>query len=233
MVIFGIMKNDRNMKKIYYLLMVMLSIAGCSIDNYEAPNANLTGKVIDNATGDMIENGGVNSGTIIQIFEGDSKQPILSQSFPDGHFVNAALYPGNYKLFAVGAFQMVGDTMKITISRNTEVEIKVLPNIRLKATLVSRDGTSATVKVDYEKVYAAQVINQLAVVWSTIDNPNLYTFYGGNQKTETVTSQNLTTGSKTYTITGLTAGTKYYIRAAGRTNAAGSYYNYSKTIVSQ
>ena len=72
--------------------MIIMSVASCSIDNYDAPNATLSGKVIDNVTNDMIENGGVNTGTVIQIFEGDSKQPILSNSFPDGHFVNAALF---------------------------------------------------------------------------------------------------------------------------------------------
>lgn len=210
-----------------------MSIASCSIDNYDAPSATLSGKVLDNVTNDMIENGGVNSGTIIQIFEGNSKQPILSQSFPDGHFVNAALFPGNYKLFAVGAFKMVEDTMRITISSNTEADIKVLPNVRLKATLQSLVGTTATVKVEYSKVHADQVLDQLAVVWSTIDNPNLYTFSGGGQQTETVTSQNLTTGEMIFSITGLTAGTKYYIRAAGLTNAPGSYRNYSTTIKTQ
>lgn len=45
--------------------------------------------------------------------------------------------------------------------------------------------------------------------------------------------QNLTTIEKIFTITGLTAGTKYYIRAAGRTNAAGNYYNYSTTVKTQ
>ena len=221
------------MKNVIYLLLIIMSIASCSIDNYDAPNATLTGKVLDNVTNNMIENGGVNSGTIIQIFEGHTKQPILSQTFPDGHFVNAALFPGKYKLFAVGAFKMVGDTLDITMTTNTNIDIKVLPNIRLTATLQSIVATTATVKVDYEKVFADQTLTQLAVVWSTIDNPNLYTFFGGGQKTETVTSQNLTTGSMTFPITGLTAGTKYFIRAAGRTDAPGSYYNYSTTIKSQ
>lgn len=210
-----------------------MSVASCSVDNYDAPNATLSGKVIDNVTNGMIENGGVNSGTIIQIFEGNSKQPILSNSFPDGRFENAVLFPGNYKLFTIGAFRIVGDTTRISITDNTEVEIKVLPNVRLKATLQSFVGTTATVKVEYSKVHADQTLNQLAVVWSTINNPNLFTFFGGGQKTETVTSQNLTTGEKIFTITGLTAGTKYYIRAAGRTFAPGNYYNYSTTIMTQ
>lgn len=221
------------MRNIFYLLLIIMSVASCSVDNYDAPNATLSGKVIDNVTNGMIENGGANSGTIIQIFEGNSKQPILSNSFPDGHFVNAALFPGNYKLFAVGAFRMVGDTARISITNNTEVEIKVLPNVRLKATLQSFVGTTATVKVEYSKVHADQTLNQLAVVWSTIDNPNLFTFFGGGQKTETVTSQNLTSGEKIFTITGLRAGTKYYIRAAGRTFAPGNFYNYSTTIMIQ
>jgi len=221
------------MRNIFYLLLIIMSVASCSVDNYDAPNATLSGKVIDNVTNGMIENGGVNSGTIIQIFEGNSKQPILSNSFPDGRFENAVLFPGNYKLFTIGAFRIVGDTTRISITDNTEVEIKVLPNVRLKATLQSFVGTTATVKVEYSKVHADQTLNQLAVVWSTINNPNLFTFFGGGQKTETVTSQNLTTGEKIFTITGLTAGTKYYIRAAGRTFAPGNYYNYSTTIMTQ
>lgn len=217
------------MKNIFILFLLLIA-AGCSIDNYDAPSATLSGTVIDDETNEPVQNGGVNSGTIIQIFEGRSKQPILSQSYSDGHFINAALFPGDYRLFAVGAFKMVGDTMSITIGKKTEVDIRVLPNIRLTASLQSTDGASAIIKVNYSKVHAAQVITQLGVVWSTIDNPNMYTFFGGNQKTETVTSQNLTSGEKLFTITGLTAGKKYYVRAVGRTNATGNYYNYSQAI---
>lgn len=210
-----------------------MSVVSCSIDNYDAPSATISGTVIDNVTGEKIENGGVNSGTLIQIFEGTSVQPILSQSFPDGHFVNAALFPGHYKLYAVGAFRMAEDTLRIDLSDYYETEVKVLPNVRLKSTLVSLVGTTATVKVEYSKVHADEVLDQLCVVWSTIHDPNLYTFFGGDKIMETVTSQNLTSGEKIFTITNLTAGTKYYIRAAGRTNASGNYYNYSTTINTQ
>lgn len=221
------------MKNIIYLVLIAFLVTNCSVDNYDAPDVTLSGKVIDNVTNEMVQNGGVNSGTVIQIFEGSSKQPILSQSFPDGHFVNAAMFPGNYKLVPVGAFRIVGDTTRISLKDNTEVQIKVLPNVRLKATLQSIAGTTATVKVEYARVHSDQTLSQLAVVWSTIDNPNLYTFSGGGQQTQTVTSQNLTTGEKIFTINGLVAGKKYYIRAAGRTISPGNYYNYSPTITTQ
>lgn len=226
------MKMIMKMKNVIYLLLIIISVVSCSIDNYDAPSATLSGKVIDNVTNEMIENGGINGGTIIQLFEGNSIQPILCNSFPDGHFVNAASFPGNYKAIAIGAFRMVEDTISITLPNDTgEVVIRVLPNVRLKATLQTNYATSATVKVAYSKVFPDQVLDKLAVVWSTIDNPNMLLAFGGGQKTETVTSQNLTTGEMLFTLTGLTEGTKYYIRAVGCTNAPGGYYNYSTTII--
>ena len=168
------------MKKILYLQIILLfSAYSCSLDNYDAPNASLSGKVIDNVTNEMIENGGVNGGTLIHAFEGNSKQPIICKSFPDGHFVNSAFFSGNYKLIAIGAFKMTTDTLKISVTNNSEVEIKVIPNVRLKISIVNKEATTATIKVEYEKVHGDQIIDELCVVWSTIQNPNMFTFSGG------------------------------------------------------
>ena len=218
------------MKKLIYTAFLFLMLFGCSIDNYESPNAVLSGKVIDNVTNEMVENGGANGGTVIHAFEGNSRQPIICNSFPDGHFVNAAFFSGNYKIIAIGAFKMVSDTIHVSVSDNKEVEIKVLPNVRLKASIVNREASSITVKVEYEKVHESQVLNELCVVWSTYPNPNMFTFSGGGQKIEKVSSQNLSSGEKIFVISGLDQGLNYYIRAASRTNAAGNYYNYSKPI---
>jgi hypothetical protein len=219
-----------NMKNIFYLFLMVMLVASCELDNFSAPDVTLSGKVVDNVTNDMIENGGLNSGTVIMMYEGNSKSAIYSSSFPDGHFVNSRLFAGNYKLVMTGPFKMMQDTVSVTLPMSGDLIVKVLPNVRLKATLVSSAGTTATVKVDYEKVISTQVLNKLGVVWSTITNPNVETFFGGGSKIDVVTSQNLTQGSNTYTITGLTAGTKYYIRAVGVSNAAGSYANYSTTV---
>ena len=221
------------MKELIFTLFLVLMLYSCSIDNYESPNAVLSGKVIDNVTNEAVENGGVNGGTVVHVFEGNSKQPIICNSFPDGRFVNAAFFNGNYKIVAIGAFKMASDTVRVSVSNNTEVEIKVLPNVRLKASIVSRDASSITVNVQYEKVHESQVLNELCVVWSTYPNPNMFTFAGGGQKVEKVNKQNLTSGEKTFVISGLIQGFNYHVRAAARTNAAGNYYNYSKPIQTQ
>ena len=220
------------MKNTFYALL-LLSFVSCSIDNYDMPNATLSGRVIDNVTNDMVQNGGVNSGTIIQIFEGNSKQPILSTSYPDGQFTNATLFDGEYRVWAVGPFRMVEDTIDVAVSGETNLEIRVLPNLRLSATLVSFTGGTATVNVTYEKVHAAESLDRIGVVVSTYNNPNVTTFSGGKIVEQNVTSEALTSGTRTIMITGLTDGKKYYFRAAARTNAAGNYYNYSNTFSNQ
>lgn len=222
-------KNRSKMKNIFYALF-LLSFVSCSIDNYDLPNATLSGNVVDNVTNEMVQNGGVNSGTIIQIFEGNSKQPILSTSYPDGHFMNATLFDGEYRVWAVGLFRMTVDTIDITISGNTELDIKVLPNVRLEANLVSFQNGTATINVEYEKVHSNETLDRIGVVASTYSNPNVTTFAGGKIVEQNVTSESLTSGTRTITITGLTQGKKYYFRALARSNAAGNLYNYSSTF---
>lgn len=217
------------MKNILYAF-VMLSFVSCSIDNYDLPNATLSGAVIDNVTNDMIQNGGANSGTIIQIFEGNSKQPILSTSFPDGSFMNATLFDGGYRIWAVGPFRMVQDTIGITVKGNTQFDIKVLPNVRLAASLISFQGGTAEIKVEYEKVHSNETLDRIGVVASTYNNPNVTTFAGGKIVEQNVTSEGLSLGTTTITISGLEQGQKYYFRALARSNAAGNLYNYSKTF---
>jgi hypothetical protein len=219
--------------KILFWLILIISIVGCDVDNYVQPNAKISGKVVDNATNAMIENGGVNSGTIIELYEGDATQPITSYSFPDGRFVNAALFEGDYRLVARGPFKMIQEEVFVTVTRNTEnVEVKVLPNVRLTATIQNFTGTSATIRVDYEKVPADQTLQNLAVVWSKVDNPNMVTTPGGGSQSIAATPE-MTEGSVTFEISGLASNTQYYFRAAGITSGAAGYHNYSKTVATQ
>lgn len=218
------------MKKLIYTILLIFIVCGCSIDNFDAPNAVLTGKIVDSVTNELIENGGGNGGTLIHVFEGVSKQPIICNSYPDGHFTNAAFFCGEYKIVAIGAFRMVSDTLRVTVSNKTDVEIKVVPNIRLKASIVDKNATSIKVKVDYEKMHTTEEIVEMSVIWSTYPYPNMFTFAEGGQKVEKVESENLSSGEKNFEISGLNQGKSYYIRVAARTNAPGGYYNYSKTI---
>lgn len=219
------------MKTILSFLSIFLLIGGCKIDNYDPPQITLSGRIIDSQTNKLVESGGSNAGSVVKLYQDSSNQSLIFRTFPDGTFMNSTVFPGNYMYKAEGPFQMAANELQnIQITKNLEIDIKVIPNVRLIGSLVSKSGPTAIIKVTYEKVPPDQQLVQLGVVWSTVNNPNLFTFIGGNVITKDVQSLNLMTGEEQFTISGLKTNTLYYIRAAARTNAAGNYYNYSTQI---
>lgn len=218
------------MKNILFFLMTLLVLSSCEIDNYDEPNLTVSGKIIDAQTNALVESGGSNGGTIIKFYQNNSAQALLFKTMPDGTFTNSRVFAGNYKYVAEGPFQVMTDTPSIVIKSNTEIEIKVTPNVRLTASVVSKSGTEAVINVNYEKVTASQKLTKLGLVWSNVTQPNIFTFTGGNIITKDVQSLNLTSGDQEFTMTGLKANTKYYVRATATTNSPGNYYNYSTQI---
>jgi hypothetical protein len=218
------------MKNILCFLLGLLSFIGCKIDNYAEPDLTVSGRIIDSETNTPIESGGSNGGTIVKFYQGNSAQALLFKTFPDGSFANSRVFAGSYRYVAEGPFQVATDTPTIAIKANTAIDIMTIPNVRLQASVVSKSGTTAVIKVEYEKVPAGQKLVKLGVVWSNVINPNVFTFTGGSIITEDVQSLNLTTGEKEFTISNLAPNTKYYIRASALTNAPGNYYNYSTQV---
>lgn len=221
------------MKNILYFLLVLLFFGRCKTDNYAEPGLTVTGRIIDPATNALIESGGSNGGTIVKFYQGNSAQALLFRTFPDGTFTNSRVFAGSYRYVAEGPFQAAADTPSIAITANTTIDIKAVPNVRLKAVVAGKSGATAVVKVTYEKVPVSQRLVKLGVVWSTVKHPNVFTFTGGNIITEDVAALDLTAGEKEFTISGLKPNTQYYIRASAATNAPGNYYNYSAQIVLQ
>jgi hypothetical protein len=216
------------MKTALFSIIIALSIAGCTIDNYEMPALTLSGRIIDAQTNKPVESGGGNAGTIVRLYEGNSIQPIICNTKPDGSFENSRVFAGNYTYNTEGAFTPA-DTgaQRLVINNNTSVDIKVIPNVRLEASLVTLTGTTAKVKLKYEKVNTEQTLAQLGVMWSVYPNPNVLTFSGGSIQLEDADPQVPASGERTYTISDLKPGMKYYIRATARTVNPGNYYNYS------
>jgi hypothetical protein len=219
------------MKATLFIFLIILSCASCAIDNYESPQVTVSGRTIDFQTNEPVESGGINAGTVIKFYEGDSNQPVIYNTMPDGSFVNSKVFPGTYSYVAEGPFKMEAtETQSLVVDKSVQLDIRVIPNVRLKATVVEVNGTSATVNVQYEKVATDQKLVHLGVVWSKYRNPNNFTFTGGAIIQENVEALDLGSGVKSFTIDDLQPGTKYYVRASARTANPGNYYNYSSQI---
>ena len=218
------------MKNLLRFFIALTLLNSCKDDNYAAPELTVTGKIIDSKTNALVESGGSNGGSIVKFYQNNSTQALLYKTMPDGTFINSRVFAGNYRYVAEGPFQVMLDTPSMAINANMQMEIKVVPNVRLTTTVTSKSANAAIIKIAYEKVPTNSTITKLGLVWSTVTAPNIFTFTGGNISTKNVQAMNLTSGNEEFTITGLKAGTKYYVRATAVTNAPGNYYNYSMQI---
>lgn len=219
------------MKKLFYICFIGLALAGCKVDNYDAPNAQINGKIIDSETDELVASGGSVAGTLVRFYQNNATQPLNYTTFPDGTFTNQAVFTGNYTYTAEGAFKLVNNApQSITVTAQTEVEIPVVPNIRLSVSKVSASGDKAIYKVQYQKLADDQAFIELGISWAKYKNPNRLVYKGGTTILNDVSALNYSTGEKEYEITALEAGKTYYIRAYARTNNPGAFYNYSAQV---
>lgn len=218
------------MKIIGTLFLSLLLLGSCEVDNFDKPAITLKGRIVDSQTNKLVESGGINAGTVVRLFEGNSTQPLVYNTLPDGTFINSKVFPGSYTYTAQGPFKLLSTAPQpLRIDQDAELEIKVVPHVRLGAPEVQLNGTTATVKVKYEKVTEQKLV-QMALVWGKFPHPNISTSGSGAIKLENVEAENLTTGERVYTITGLAPKTKYYLRSGARTANPGNYYNYSSQV---
>ena len=88
----------------YTLLLFILLLASCQIDNYDPPQLTLTGRIVDAETNETVESGGINAGTIVRLYEGSSRQPLVLNTFPEGTFTNSKVFAGSYAVTAQGLY---------------------------------------------------------------------------------------------------------------------------------
>lgn len=215
--------------KLYFLIVLILS--SCTIDNYAIPELKLSGKIVDAETGELVPSSGASAGTIVKLFEGNANQPLIFNTYPDGTFKNSRIFPANYRVVAIGPFDSVTDTLSLNINDNTKIEIKAIPNVRLKLASLGLSGEKAKIEVEYNKTDPDQKLLKLGVIWSTFPYPNVTVFPEGDIVLDDVASMGLDEGEKIYEITQLKSNTKYYIRAFALSDNAGAYYNYSDQII--
>lgn len=138
------------MKQIRILIcaaLVALAAAGCSLDNYDAPDGKIYGSIIDIETGELVEQDIIDGSVIEYIEEGYTQiQNMVIKN--DGTYRNNMIFSGKYSMQPVrGNFEPVEPAEVVIREGDNKVDFKVKPYVRIKNTNIYRAGEF--VKADF------------------------------------------------------------------------------------
>ncbi|NQX41398.1 DUF3823 domain-containing protein [Pedobacter steynii] len=216
--------------------------SGCKKDNYEAPNASVSGNIVDAATGKNVPQQTLN-GAKIRLYQlgytGLIPQPISSSVNADGSYANSFIFNGKYKLFAEGPFFVKDTIFDLNINGNTKQDLKVQPYLTLSCEVISKTATSITIRVNAKRstgnVQKIARVGAVAGLTTSVDVNNYYNLDASNNgrvliNTETDGDAAIEAKSYEFIIEKLKPNTLYYVRAVSRTINDGNLFNYTNVM---
>ncbi|MDV3755553.1 hypothetical protein CMU20_11005 [Elizabethkingia anophelis] len=229
------MKNSNF--KILSVIFSSLLLFSCSNggDNFEAPEASFTGRIISTATGKPVP-GQEPNGARIRMYEGgkyNGKVPIDFWVTQSGAFVNKTLFSGTYKVIAEGPFQRA-DTLALNLASSSSHDFSVTPFLELNVEIVQKKENAVVVKYKIDQSPEKRKILRRAVLVSNRPYVDITNFINSSPSpfinTAGIPDSELAGKEFVTEITGLSKGVQYYVRSASRCDNPNSFYNYSEII---
>lgn len=146
----------KNLKLTIILVGFMGVLASCELnelDNYAAPTAGLYGEIIDDQTGERVQQD-IIRGSVIEIVEKGYTVPQYLIFKNDGTYANTRLFANTYTVRPVrGNFKVV-EAQEVNINGQTRLDFRVTPYIRVKDAQVTKTGNiiKATFRLEQTSV---------------------------------------------------------------------------------
>lgn len=226
------------MIRIFIILFVISVCSSCGeIDNYDFPDGGIYGTIIDITTDEGIQSEAPN-GFNIKLFEkgGMINTPITFSGKPDGSFENALIFQNEYKVLPVeGPFFNITDTAVIQVGSHTEVNFEVIPFLSITGVTVTPEAGKVIVSYGISRAQVGGKINFRKTFVSKIPTVNnSYNNFVKSTNTASTSDEALLSTIFTDEVTGLTSGTKYWVRVGAVADGNGfnslKRYNYSKVF---
>lgn len=226
------MKNINLIKLLPVLFVGNLIMVSCNdpISDFGF-NGNLSGEVIDQNTGSIVP-GDITSGnyTVNALGEMDEVSMVLRVA-GDGTYSNSALYPQFYEVWVEGPF-IESPTEKVSIDLKGGKKVfhtfEVTPFLNIAPPELNGSPSSSELAINYHITGNQNNTPEIREVYcSTVRYPTSTTGNGPGWHTIKVT---LNSDQGVETISGLTPGTKYFIRYGARAVGKNAW-NYSDQII--
>ena len=225
------------MKRHLYLVSILsvaiiALFASCEIDNYDGPDATITGSVIDNATGKPIITEPY--GFRIRMDEtswSDNPTARYIQGYIDGSFTDKTYFAGTYVATALdGAFvNSAPQTIQVSSKETAKITFNVDPYVHFTNVVIVKDGEN--VKATFSMI--KYVSTGRPMYYAVIANDKTPFFGMSNYQVSTgrlTLTESDFNEPKEFTITGFTPGTKYYLRVAAYCENSTGRYNYTEVV---
>lgn len=196
--------------------------SSCSVDNYDEPDASLSGGIYDAQTQELVPAESPN-GARVQIYQGDSEQPTNFWCKPDGSFENTRIFAGKYRITVQGPFVASSVSEQQIDIPASNVKIVVEPYLRITSEATLNGSTldiSYTIK---QSKQSAGKVNQVQILYGNTIGLSVT----ASRKRLTVNTSDQPIGETHHvSIADVDANEPVYVRVAARTSET-SYYNYS------
>jgi hypothetical protein len=220
---------------IFCLMLGLVLLYSCELDNYEPPTMTIEGKVVDEVTGENIYTQQPNGIKVRLLEEGfTTPTPYDFWAMSDGTFRTTKVFPVKFKVLVLeGPFEDASvEQLDVDVTKsNQTIEFRVEPYARLKNVSITVSGTTCTATYNIERTTSTKLPKSslLMIHQSTI----LHITTTGLKKSavNNLSPWTPVLAAKTYTdqITGLTSGT-YYARVGVLTDNTLSRYTYSQIV---
>jgi hypothetical protein len=141
------------MKKIRFIILLsVLGLSACELDNYDRPAAGLSGKFIDSETNELVQQD-IIRGTVVELREHGYDQ-VAPQNLVvknDGTYQNSLLFANTYTVEPKRGNFIAVAPQEITLNGQTILDFKVIPYIRIREATIIKSGTKVIANFKLEQ----------------------------------------------------------------------------------
>ncbi len=231
------MKHHKISRSLFFSMLLFVFSCSNKLDNYEPPNASLSGALIDIQRNDTVSSANsIGQGGILNLFQlnySSTNSSALGSNFSnEGTYKNTAIFAGTYKVAPSGPFY--ADTTTVTVSGDTKLDIKVKPWIYVTLQTGAVTDSSITLRFQLKSNDPVQQIVTAGAFLNTASTVDVQEYLGVTTGNTQYRNLRTVSGDTSLTVTfkGLSPNTAYYVRAGGRMKTSvinpQNYYNYSR-----